>query len=245
MITVTIDKERLKQFEAYELKKGGHKKLAEGMCVMEAAAWIAREPWSDKTKCVSRVLGAFLRSWNDSLDDATRQKLKPYAARVVGTANDGHDEWRAWLCVDWLARTQLPVWLDLAELQEHAAAVRALIAISTPESASLAQTTLAAARAAAWDAAGDAAGATVRAAAWDAAGAAAGEAAGAAVRAAVRAAAGDAVWDAVRAAVRSAAWAAAGDAVRSAAWAALEPSVLALQASAFTLLDRMIEGPRE
>ncbi len=69
---------------------------------------------------------------------------------------------------------------------------------------------------AAWAAAGDAAWAAAWAAAGDAAWAAAGDAVRsavwAAVRAAVRAAAGAAVWAAVRAAVRSAVWAAAGDA---------------------------------
>ena len=129
-----------------ELKRGEHRSPQEGMCFMEAVAWIAGEPHSDHPECVSPVLGAFLRSWNDALDDETRQKLNQYKVRVIGTANDGHDEWRAWLAVDWLARTQLPVWLDLARLGEHAAAVRALIAISTPESATVAQPTLDAAR---------------------------------------------------------------------------------------------------
>ena len=213
---------------------------------------IAGESWSDHAECVSPMLGSFLRSWNDSLDDGTRQKLKPYAAKVIGTAGDGHDEWRAWLCVDWLARTQLPVWLDLAGLGEHAAAVRALIAISTPESARVAKPTLDAARYAAWAstgyAAGDAAwaagGAAAGAAAWYAAGAAGGYAAWAAAGAAAGVATGDATWGAARAvawvSTRAAAWGAAGVATGD----ALKTSVIALQMSAFELLDRMIEGPK-
>ena len=70
----------------------------------------------------------------------------------------------------------------------------------------------AAARDAAWDAAGAAARDAARAAAWDAAGAAAG--------AAARAAARDAAGAAARAAARAAAGAAAWDAARAAAWAA-------------------------
>jgi hypothetical protein len=80
----------------------------------------------------------------------------------------------------------------------------------------------AAARAAAWAAAGDAAGAAAWDAAWDAA----------------RAAAGDAAWDA--------AWAAAGAAAWDAARAALRSTVEALQTSALELLERMIAvGPEE
>jgi hypothetical protein len=81
-----------------------------------------------------------------------------------------------------------------------------------------------AARAAAWeaarDAAGDAAGEAARDAAGEAARDAAGEAARAAARDAARDAAGEAAWAAARAAARAAAWAAARAAARAAAWAA-------------------------
>jgi len=250
------------------LQSGAHESAEAGMCVMEMVSYMEDEPWSDHPACVSPVLGAFLRSWNDGLDEETRQRLKPYAARVIGTANDGKDEARAWMATDWLCRSQLPAWLDLAGLTEHAAAVRALGAIASTDSAQVGQTTLAAAGAAArdaaraaagaaaWDAARAAAGAAAGAAAWDAARAAAGDAAGAAAWDAARAAA----WDAAGAAAGAAAWAAAGDAARdaagaaawaaawdaaraaagAAAWDALKPTATALQASAFDLLDRMI-----
>ena len=126
--------------EKVVLSAGAHDPNDDGsLCVMELAAYIAGEPWSDHPACVSPVLAAFLRSWNDALDEATRQRLKPYAARVIGTAGDGKDESRAWMAVDWIARTQLPAWLDLAGLAEHAATVRAVIAITGPASARAAQ----------------------------------------------------------------------------------------------------------
>ena len=252
---------------------------------------------------ISPVLGAFLRTWSKQLDTATRKKLEPYAARAAGTAGDGHDEWRGWLCVDWLNRTNLPIWLDLAGLGEHAVAVRSLIAISNDASSYAAQPILSAAwsaaslaeraalsrrfiqgRESAWEAAASvawsaaesggwfatsaAAGQTTRPAAWSAgvagetawsaAGSAAWSAAGSAAWSAAESAAGSAArvamrpatWSAAESAAVSAAgsavWSAAGlgeSAAGSAAWSAVEPSVLALQASAFALLDRMIEGP--
>ena len=136
---------------------------------MEMVSYMAHEPWSDHPACASPLLGAFLRSWNDALDQDTRQRLKPYADLIIGTAGNGKDEARAWMCVDWLARTQLPMWLDLAGLSEHAAAVRALCVIGSTDTARSGQATIAAARAAA-RAAGDAgiaaraAGAAARAA---------------------------------------------------------------------------------
>jgi hypothetical protein len=63
------------------LFKGAHSPDST-FCVMELAAYIANEPWSDHPKCVSPVIAAFLRNWNDSLDDETRQILKPFASFI-------------------------------------------------------------------------------------------------------------------------------------------------------------------
>jgi hypothetical protein len=52
---------------------------------MELASMLADEPFSDHPHSVSRPIGAFLRRYNDLLDDRRRQDLYPYAARVVGT----------------------------------------------------------------------------------------------------------------------------------------------------------------
>ena len=59
-----------------------------GFCIMELSAYLAGEPWTDAPICVSPVIGAFLRTWNDSLDDEPRQQLKRYALTVIGTRGD-------------------------------------------------------------------------------------------------------------------------------------------------------------
>ena len=60
---------------------------------MELAAYLSpTSPFTDRPACVSPVIGSFLRSWNDSLDDKTRQKLKPYARKVLNTATGAKDE---------------------------------------------------------------------------------------------------------------------------------------------------------
>jgi hypothetical protein len=131
---------------------------------MELVAYMAGEAHSDHPACVSPVLGAFLRRWNDDLDDACRQRLKPHLPRLIGTANDGLDERRGWILTDWMVRTHLPAWLDLAGIAAPATALRALPEMLDVASAASAQPTIenarvvsAAARAAAWDAARDAA----------------------------------------------------------------------------------------
>jgi hypothetical protein len=215
------------------LKNGGHSGPTEGACVMEAVAYIAGEKWSDHPECVSPVIGAFLRSWNDSLPtDADRDRLlKPLIPKIINTRSTAAvEEQRSYLALDWMIRTFLPAWLRLAKINDHADKVASLAPIVDMATATAAGPVVRAAN----DAASKA-----WAAAWDAAGAAAGAAARAAAGAAAWAAAGDAAWDAARAAAGAAAW----DAARAAAWdaagAALNATRNQLQLSAVDLVERM------
>jgi len=220
-------------------------------CVMEMAAYMAGEPWSDSPKCASPVIGAFARSfWDASPDNwaGLVERLEP----ITASANREADDARAWLATDWLVRTFTPVWLRKAGLDEEAAALIALPPLTSSALAKSAQPIIDEAKRKA-----AAAGAAAGAAAWDAAGAAARDAA----RAAARAAAGDAARAAARAAARDAAGAAAGAAARDAAAkkrtystkydaaykaarsvldVALAETVNELRNSAFDLLDRML-----
>ncbi len=202
------------------LKKGAHNSRRSGVCVMEAVAWFAGREHTDSPPCVSPVIAAFLRRWNDDLDDEGRQRLKALIPIVVSTATTQEDEnLRGWMVTDWMVREHTPAWLELAGLREQAASLRSLPPLLSSAAASSAQPTIDAARsgaAAAWAAAGDAAWA----AAW--------------------AAAGDAAWAAAGAAAWDAAWAAARDAAWAAAKQKLAPTVTSLQQSALELLDRLI-----
>jgi hypothetical protein len=53
---------------------------------MELASMLADEPFSDRPETASPVIAAFLRTYNDHLDDELRQDLLPLAALIVGTA---------------------------------------------------------------------------------------------------------------------------------------------------------------
>ncbi|HEY6275768.1 MAG TPA: hypothetical protein VIX86_05510 [Streptosporangiaceae bacterium] len=156
------------------LAKGGHGSREQGVCLMEAVAWWRDIRHTDAPACVSPVLRATGVSLNDVLPDDLRQQLVPFVPLLPGTADDGRDERRGYLALDWLVRTYLPAWLDLVpSLAADAAAVRDLPVIDDLDWARLAGPVVQSARdhaSAAWDAAWDAAGA----AAWAAAGAAAG-----------------------------------------------------------------------
>lgn len=48
---------------------------------------LAGERFSDRPATVSRVIAAFLRTYNDGVDDDRRQDLYPLASLIVGTAS--------------------------------------------------------------------------------------------------------------------------------------------------------------
>lgn len=172
-MAVQIDIEKLAEIQ--HLKSGAHKNPEDGMCIMEAVAYVTGEPFSDHPECACLVIGAFLRSWNDALPDDERNAImRPLIAKLPGTrGSKALEERRSLMAADWLVRTHTPAWLRLAGLTEQADALSGL-----PEITDMAQVPsirapieaarkdAAAARAAAWAAAWDAAGG----AAWDAAG---------------------------------------------------------------------------
>ena len=223
---MSLDPSRVSEIASLKLGRSSHARhiIADNeMCVMEAVAYVAGEPWSDHPSCACPVITAFLVNWNDSLPDADRTRLlAPLVPRLVGTkSSPAIEDRRSYMALDWLIRVHTPAWLDLVpSLADHATNLRALPEIVDPTTAQAVFATVRAARAAARAAAGGAA--------WDAAGGAAGGAA----RAAVGDAAGGAAWDA--------AWAAAGGAAWAAAGAKLATVVAELQTSALDLVGRMI-----
>jgi hypothetical protein len=72
--------------QTVRLARGRHASREVGVCVMELASMLAHEPFSDRSRSISPTVGAFLRTYNDGLDDARRQDLYPVAAAIVGTA---------------------------------------------------------------------------------------------------------------------------------------------------------------
>jgi hypothetical protein len=87
---------------------------------MELASMLAGEPFGDRPDCLCPVIGAFLRAYNDSIDDNRRQDLYAYAAEVVGSrACAGVERARVEWLNEWTERRRrssrtrrlLPSWL--------------------------------------------------------------------------------------------------------------------------------------
>ena len=244
------------RYATITLGPGMHSSAGQGMCLMEAAAYLARERHSDHPRCVSPVLGTFGRYMNDVLPHAQRQLMVALIPGLLETVDDGADEARGYMALDWLIRTWLPSWLDLTPAcRPDAVLLWELGRIDDLVSAAQAGRVVARAQRNA-----AAAGAAAGVAAWDAGGFTMGDVAWAAPRAAAQAAtesgawdaargaaeaagqlggglaAGDAVWDAARAAASAAAW----SAPRCGAVDALAPTVRMLQESALNLFADMI-----
>jgi hypothetical protein len=87
---------------AVRLAPGAHSSPHEGVCVVELASVIAGEKFSDRPSCVCPLIGAFLRGWNDRASHVQRQRLSPYAARIVGSrSNRRVTRQRRDICLEW------------------------------------------------------------------------------------------------------------------------------------------------
>lgn len=96
-----LDPRRLASIDALTLGRGQHSGPGEGACLMEAASYLAGEPWSDAPDCASEVVAGLLRALNDMLPDRPRQELRRYLPRIV--ASRGTDAQEA-------ARTDIAAW---------------------------------------------------------------------------------------------------------------------------------------
>ena len=140
------------------LKSGGHQKREDGMCLMEAVAFLAGEPHSDHPACADSVLGAFGRVLNDAMTDEERVLLAPLASKLIGTAGGPELSLRrAMLLCDGVVRQIVPIVLEGVGLADRARALRDLKEITDQESAiaawSAARSAARSAASAAWSAA--------------------------------------------------------------------------------------------
>ncbi len=71
--------------QTVKLSKGKHSSPENGACVMELASMLAGEPFSDHPGTVCPVIGSFMRSYNDAIDERRRQDLYAYASKIVGS----------------------------------------------------------------------------------------------------------------------------------------------------------------
>ena len=116
------------------LSHGSHATREEGMDIMEAVAYAAGEPHTDRPRCACPVIGRFLQEWDYSLKDLDRNRLlRQYIFRLIGTRTTRKiEERRKYMAADWFIRAYAPTWMDLTpDLRSHAASMRSVPEIVT------------------------------------------------------------------------------------------------------------------
>jgi hypothetical protein len=106
--------------EPFTLTPGAHESPDEGLCAMEAAAWLAGHPHSDRPRCTSEVIAAYIRHLNDHMPDEERARLIIYLPQIIGIPEDDWDHLRnelfAWHAVHLFA----PAALQHLGFEDHA-----------------------------------------------------------------------------------------------------------------------------
>jgi hypothetical protein len=107
------------------LVKGASKDREQGVCAMQAVAWLAGEENTDAPQCACPVIAKYVIRLNDSFTDEERQLLKPYLTRIIGT-RDGKSSERAKVLVHRAGTVFAPIALEIAGYKDEAASMRAL-----------------------------------------------------------------------------------------------------------------------
>jgi hypothetical protein len=94
MVRMHLDLRLERALERVELVTGVGTRDAGRMCVMSLVACLAGEEHTDSPACASPLIRAFAIPLNDNMPHATRQRLKLFAPRILGT-QDGQDPVRA------------------------------------------------------------------------------------------------------------------------------------------------------
>ena len=87
-------------YQTVRLARGRHAEPRDGVCTAELASMLAGERFSDQPRSACPAVTAFVRGYNDGLDDAHRQELYAVAALLVGSAaGDDTTHERMWRCI--------------------------------------------------------------------------------------------------------------------------------------------------
>jgi hypothetical protein len=119
------------------LQPGSHNTREDGLCVMEAVAWLAGEKHSDMPKCASPVISQYCQVLNDAGPEF-RERLKPYIYKIIGTVSPELDQARGFIAADYAVRVFAPIALRHAGLTQEANSLELLSRIVDRETAAYA-----------------------------------------------------------------------------------------------------------
>lgn len=124
-------------FKTFRFGKGAHFTREIGMCVMEAVAYLAGEPHTDRPECASPIITSLAIWLNDAASDELRQELlQPLPFRIIGTrASFEIEHQRTYMATDWVVRTIYPMLLREADFEDSAKSLESLPVICDVDTA--------------------------------------------------------------------------------------------------------------
>jgi hypothetical protein len=125
-----------KLYGPLNLRNGPGGDYANGLCVMEAVAWMAAEGATDRPECACPVLAAFAIKLNDGLSNENRQLLKPLILPMTRTRSEVHEKARAEYLVLAVVNRTLPQAFE-ASWPDHARSLRDATTLAEVQTAAL------------------------------------------------------------------------------------------------------------
>ena len=86
---MTVDERMEQVYQQIELVRGVGDRRRAKLCIMSFVALLAGESHTDSPDTASAVLRRFAITINDEMPADMRQRLKPFAPRIIGT----RDQW--------------------------------------------------------------------------------------------------------------------------------------------------------
>ena len=118
-------------FKTMQLVMGHPKSRDQGVSAMDAVAWLAGEPHTDRPQTTCPFLTTVINELNDTLSDDERQTiLKPLVPKLVKTRHNSLEYARQHIAHSWTLRVGAPAWLDLAGQDRDADILRSLPSIT-------------------------------------------------------------------------------------------------------------------
>lgn len=105
-MTEELELERI--YQRVQLARGMGDRAKRRLCVMSFVAWLAGEVHSDAPATASPVITRYAILINDAMPAAMRERLKPFAPRIIGT-RDGHDRLRVEMMIEFLRSDVMPL----------------------------------------------------------------------------------------------------------------------------------------
>jgi len=136
--------------KTFTFGRGSHETREDGLCVMEAVAYLAGEKHSDHPQCASVVITKLAIWVNDAASDSLRNELlRDMPWRIVGTKSTPEiEQQRAFMAADWAVRELCATMFRRAGFEAEAKKLEALPVIDSANASYAANAAYSAANAA-------------------------------------------------------------------------------------------------